>query len=187
MLSFILSVTPIEYHDKITHLYETFHDDMLRFAKSRLRIANDPDPEHNAEDVVQNCFLRISKYCESIKFDNADDYLKSYVMSVTVHEIYRFIQKQQQQCFEELDEEYVDPVESHILEDIILEERYNDIVRVIKEMDEKYSIPLFYYFVDEIPPKKIAELLDLSVKNVYTRIARGKLKLIEELKGKVME
>lgn len=185
MLNFILSTTPIEYHDKITYLFETFHDDMLRLAKARLRAAKVPDPEHNAEDILQNCFLRITKYCDSIEFESGDDHLKSYVMTITANESYKFIQKHQY-C-EELDVNCEDESESHLLEDIILEERYNDIVTAIKKMDEKYSIPLFHYFVNEASPKKIAELLGLPEKTVYTRISRGKTKLIEKLNEKVMK
>lgn len=182
MLSFILSVTPKKYHDKIKYLFENFHDDMLRIARARLRKANDPDPEHNAEDIVQNCFLRISEYCESIKFECDYKDLKAYVITITANESHRFIQKQQ--YFEELEENYEYEPESYILEEIISEENYNSIVEAIKDLDEKYSIPLFYYFVEEISPKEISELLGLPKKTVYTRISRGKAKLIEKINDK---
>lgn len=184
MLSFILSVTPIEYRDKITYLYESFHDDMLRLAKSRLTAANDPDPYHNAEDVVQNCFLRFSKYYDIIDFECDDKRLKAYVMITTVNECSRFINKQQ--YFEEL-QDVEDLDEGDFLEEIITKETYAEAVKVIKGMDELYSIPLFYYFVCEMSPKNIAEFMNLSEKTVYTRISRGKAKLIEELNGKVMK
>ena len=84
MLSFILSVTPLEYREKITYLYESFHDDMLRLARARLKKANDADPYHNAEDVVQNCFIRIIEYYEIIDFESDDKRLKAYVLTTTV-------------------------------------------------------------------------------------------------------
>lgn len=184
MLSFILSVTPLEYRDKITYLYELFHDDMLRLARARLKKANDADPYHNAEDVVQNCFIRIIEYYEIIDFESDDKRLKAYVLTTTVNECSRFIKKQE--YYEEL-QDIEDPDEGDFLEEIITKEMYAEAVNVIENMDEIYSIPLFYYFVCEMSPKKIAEFMNLSEKTVYTRISRGKAKLIEEFNGKVMK
>ena len=184
MLSFILSVTPLEYRDKITYLYDSFHDDMLRLARARLKKANDADPYHNAEDVVQNCFIRIIEYYEIIDFESDDKRLKAYVLTTTVNECSRFIKKQE--YYEEL-QDIEDPDEGDFLEEIITKETYAEAVNVIENMDELYSIPLFYYFVCKMSPKKIAEFMNLSEKTVYTRISRGKAKLIEEFNGKVMK
>ena len=156
MLSFILSVTPLEYREKITYLYESFHDDMLRLARARLKKANDADPYHNAEDVVQNCFIRIIEYYEIIDFESDDKRLKAYVLTTTVNECSRFIKKQE--YYEEL-QDIEDPDEGNVLEEIITKEMYAEAVNVIENMDELYSIPLFYYFVCEMSPKKIAEFI----------------------------
>ena len=87
--------------------------------------------------------------------------------------------------FEELGDDYENETEETIIEEIILSENYNAVVKAIKELDEIYSITLFYYYVEELSPKEIANLLGIQDNTVYARIRRGKAKLIEKLKGKI--
>ena len=48
-------------------------------------------------------------------------------------------------------------------------------------MDEKYSITLMYRYSSSMSVKEIADLMGISEKTVYTRISRGKQKLLEML------
>ena len=56
-------------------------------------------------------------------------------------------------------------------------------VKAIEKLDEKYSTTLQLFYCEEMAPNDIAELMGLSPKTVYTRLARGKKILLESLKG----
>lgn len=182
MLSFILSVTPKAYRNWIAELYEKYHDDMLRIARVRLRMVDDPNPEYNAEDIVQNAFLKIIETCETIDLNASEKFIRSYVVSITISEVYRFVERMK--YYDSIDEDVEDPDESHILEDIISEEGYNEIVEAIKSLDEKYSITLYYYYVNDYTCTDIARMLGVPRNTVASRIVRGKARLIEKLNKK---
>jgi len=183
VLNLILTITPAEYHDKIEELFKTFHINMLCYASQKLEEMNCPDPIHYAEDIVQDTFFRVSLYCDSIDFDAGHAKLKAYLFAVATNEIFKYVKKNKYTL--ELDEEFCGSGEDDFLNDIISRERYDQIVEVVKSMDEKYSIPLFFYLVQEFPPKKIAEVLGVPEKTVYTRISRGKRILAELLEKRL--
>ena len=58
---------------------------------------------------------------------------------------------------------------------------YQRLVQTISEMEEKYSVPMYLYWVEELEVKEIAKRLDLPAKTVYTRLNRGKLILLKLL------
>ena len=64
-----------------------------------------------------------------------------------------------------------------------MKEGYGEIVRAIEKLDDKYSTTLQLFFCNEMTPNEIAELMGISPKTVYTRLARGKKLLLESLKG----
>ena len=49
------------------YIYSHFHDDMIRLAKSRLKNAGYCNYELEAEEVVQESFIKIIKYIDTKK------------------------------------------------------------------------------------------------------------------------
>ena len=68
MLQFLLSIADEKDHAKIEYLYNRYHEDMIRFARYRLRQKKMPNYELDAEDAVQNAFLKITKYIDKVDF-----------------------------------------------------------------------------------------------------------------------
>ena len=141
-----------------------------------------PDPEHNAEDAVQNTFITLITSPRSIDIKRGDKVLSSSVVSILFNECNKIIEGQK--YFEELTEDYIDEEESDLLEDIISEVCYNEIIEAIEAMNERYSIPMFHYYVNQTSAKNIAKLLGISESAVYDRIHKGESILIRKLKGK---
>jgi DNA-directed RNA polymerase specialized sigma24 family protein len=48
-------------------------------------------------------------------------------------------------------------------------------------LDDRYRIPLYLRWVEELPVKAIARMMDLPPKTVYTNLSRGKAILIKML------
>ena len=69
------------------------------------------------------------------------------------------------------------------MEKLDIKERYNEIVSAITMLDERYSTTMFLVFCEEKTVNEIAEMMGISAKTVYTRLARGKQLLLNHLKG----
>ena len=66
----------------IEEIYLRYHGDMLRLAKYRLKQANVPHYRTEAEDVVQNALLKLTKYARHISPDATEKEIKNYVLTV---------------------------------------------------------------------------------------------------------
>ncbi len=183
MLSFLLTICDEKSQYKVEYLYNTFHADMIRFAKKRLRSIGLPNCEIDAEDVVQNSFLKITKYIDSIKIEAPTEQLKSYMFSSVNNEITNYLNeiKRFSGLNDGIDEHMNELLDEDFVELINLKERYDEVVAAIKKLDDRYSTTLRCRFVDNMDIKDIAELMDLPEKTVYTRISRGKKHLAEML------
>ncbi len=181
MLALLLMLTDEEHHDKIKFLYDTFHSDMLRFARHRLRQMGLHSFEVDAEDVVQNAFIKIIQYIDRIDMGAPLKKLRGYLLSIVVNECNDFVREQAAV-------ESIDDYES-VLEDgdffgeLRLGERYDDVLRAIGALDERYSITLFYRYTKNMTARDIAAAMGVPEKTVYTRLERGK-RLLLQLLGK---
>lgn len=176
MLCFLLSLADESQHAKIEYMYFTHHKDMLKYAKYRLKLCEDPNCELDAEDVVQNAFVKISKYIHAIDFTLSEKELRSYAYTIVANEVYNFLNEQI--AFEEIDDTFPD---EDFFEALRIKERYCKVVSIIEKMDERYSIVLLYRYREEMSVKDIASLLGIAEKTIYTRLERGKRLLLQLL------
>ena len=180
MLNFLLSISDESVHSNIERIYHTYHGDMLRFAKHRLKQRGIKNYEIDAQDTVQNAFLKIMKYIDKINFSESEEKIKSYVFSIVSNEIINTVNDYRHS--DDIDE-YADILEDEdFIEKINGKESYQKIVSIIKRMDEKYSTALMYHYCYEMSVHEIAHMLDLSENTIYTRLMRGKVILLKNIK-----
>jgi RNA polymerase sigma-70 factor (ECF subfamily) len=151
---------------------------MVRLAKRRLHLAHASNCALDAEDVVQNAFVKITKYIKSVNIDVSEKELKSYVLSIVANAVNDFLKKQTD--VENLDDYLNTQGEDNFVEDLMIHEQYERVVAMIEQMDEKYRLVLLYRFSKGYQIKQIAELLDVPEKTVYTRISRAQ-KILREM------
>ena len=87
--------------------------------------------------------------------------------------------------FYELNEELLQENKYTLIEEFEIKEKYREVVEAIKTMDERYSITLYLALCEEKTVNEIADMMGISTKTVYTRLARGKKLLLESLKEKI--
>ncbi len=179
MLTFLLSITEESNQSKTEHIYKTYHDDMIRFARYRLRKAGCINFELDAEDAVQNAFVKIIKYISVINFDAPEKAIKSYIFSIVANEANciiseRVFDKSIDDCPELASDE-------DFWEKIDLKLYYKEVVEEIKRMDERYSIPLYLHYCREMSVKEISALIGIPEKSVYTRLSRGRKLLLKNI------
>ena len=181
MLAFLLSIADEKDHAKIEYLYRRYHDDMIRFAKSRLRQMGMPNYELDAEDVVQNAFVKITKYIRKIDFTAEEKEIKAYVLRIVSNETINL--SSDYTYFDDIDEHKETMEDGAFFEQMRIQARYDEVVEAMSRMDERYSIPCSFYFIENMSVKEIADLLGIADKTVYTRLERAKKLLIEKLNG----
>ena len=181
MLQFLLSIADESDHAKIEYIYNQFYKDMLRVAKSRLHGKGLPNYELDAEDAVQNAFLKIVKYIHRIDFTAEEKVIRAYVLKIVANEAagladdYKITDDISEMADRIEDGDFFGQLRVH--------QRYADVVEAIEQLDERYSIPLSLRVSEEMEIKEIAELLGIAEKSVYTRLERGRKMLIEILNG----
>ena len=181
MLQFLLTLTDESYHSKIEQLYNKYHDHMMRYALSKFQSYGRTNFVYDAEDAVQNTFTKIVKNIDRIDFSRGEKDVKNYCFSILNNEICNVLgdNEEKNEFFEELCKEN----EYSFIEKLDIQERYDEVVRAIEALDEKYSITLHLVFCRENTVNEIAEMMGISAKTVYTRLARGKKLLLDSLKG----
>lgn len=177
MLSFLLAISDLADHDKILYVYNTYHTTLVKYARNILRGSSKTMDE---EDAVQNMYVNLIKYIHNIKCWDDEKQLKAYLLTMTLHECNRLQKKS-------FDYENMDDFENVLVSDedfvcaVNNSDDYQRVVRLISEMEEKYSIPMHLRWGEELDVKMIAQRLELPVKTVYTRLERGKLILMKLL------
>ena len=180
MLLFLLSICDPEYHPLITILVETHQHDLIIYAKQILKNYGRSNYSYEAEDIVQNTYIKITKYCASIKFHEDPAHMKAYLKKILKNEAMTFLKD----CdyVESLENiEYDIACEDNFVDEINSRERYQEVVDAIRNLKEIYSYTLSYRFFDKMEIHDIANLLGVSDKTVYTRLERGKKLLLDAL------
>ena len=81
MLLYILSISDESDHNKILYLYKNFYDFMIKYSTNKFQSYGMPNFENNAEDAVQNTFMKISKHIKKIDFTVDKKRLKTAIAS----------------------------------------------------------------------------------------------------------
>ena len=181
MLHFLLTLTDESNYGKIEHIYNTYHDYMMKYAVSKLKSTGRTNFMYDAEDAVQNAFMKITKHIDKIDFSRDEKDVKNYCFSILSNEICNVLNDSEE--IYELNEEFNIEKEYSFIEELEIKENYNQVVKAIENLDEKYSTTLYLVFCKELTVNEVAEMMGISAKTVYTRLARGKALLLESLEG----
>lgn len=179
VLNFLLMIADESNREKIEYIYYKYHDDMIRFARYKLKDYNIDSYELDSEDVVQNAFLKIVKYIDAIDISKPENQLKSYIFSIVANETKNFIEDATH--YDDIDIYAETMIDDYFFDKLQINIRYGHVVEKIKQLDERYSITLLLYYGEEMDVKKISELMEIAEKTVYTRLERGKRLLLEDL------
>ena len=170
-------LTDEEAHERILHIYRRYHDDMIRFARGRLRRLGDANYLADSEDIVQNAFVKITKYIDSIDMERSEKEVRVYILSIVVNEINTFFAKKEAIA----DPEDIEGSEDDFFEKLQLREQYQSVLEAMRSLDIKYVTVLWYKYYKNYDVGHIAALLGITEKAVYTRILRAKKMLLERL------
>lgn len=180
MLGFLLTLSDESNHGKIEYIYNKHHDYMMKYAISKFQSLGRTNFLYDAEDAVQNTFMKITKHIDKIDFSRGETDVKNYCFTILCNEIYHVL-SDNEEIFEK-NEEFCFEKEYNFIEELEVREKYDKVVKTIEELDEKYSTTLYLIFCREMTINEIAEMMGISPKTVYTRFTRGKNLLLDSLK-----
>lgn len=180
MLLYLFTLTDEPNYRKIERIYNAYHSDMMDYARIKFWDAGRKNFAFDAEDAVQNTFVKITRNIEKIDFSVEEKHLRGFVFSILTNEIYNILREKE--FVAEIDADNMNDVSFNSVETLIIVEKYDEAIAAMRKMDDKYSSTLYLAICEEMPVKNIAKMMGISEKTVYTRLARGKQILIKSVK-----
>ena len=183
MLIYLLSIADEDKKQDVIYIFNKYHTEMLTAARVQFKNAGVPNWELEAEDAVQNAFVKITRHINTIKGKVKEENIRAYLYAITNNEVSKIIDSYYKNRTLSLDET-ITMSEDEFFDQLLIEEHYDEVVEVIRKLDEKYSTVLFLRYDRKYNVRKIAKLIGLSPSAVYTRLSRAKQLLLEYFKRK---
>ena len=177
MLLALWTLTDEESQRRILQIYYQYHDDMIRFARARLRRMGDANEQADSEDVVQNAFVKIIKYIHAIDLQRGEKQLRVYLFSIVANEVNAFLSDREELA--ELDDAQMALADADFFAG--LPSQGAGVLEAMRSLDVKYLSVLWYRYYQNYDIAQISRMLGISEKAVYTRILRAKNMLRERL------
>jgi len=149
-------------------LWDEFSNDLRRYIQSK--VGN----THDAEDILQEVFIKIYKNLDALHEKAA---LKSWIFTITKNSIIDFYKKRKDVLVS--NDNLSDIADEVHIEDVDIEENMNsEISECLKQMifdiPEKYKAVLILYYMEDSSYQEIAEMLEVPIGTVMSRLSRAK-------------
>lgn len=171
MLSAYISMvdTPNE-KELIAQLYNAYKQFMYNISMSLL------GKKEDAEDAVQDSFVRIIKNLDKIQNPYSRK-TKSYITVITKNICFDKLKKQQnmQKIYQD-GKVYEDDSAQQAEIDIT----YEKIIKNMKQLSPQLKNIAFLYYVQQLPTKDIAEMLDIEPNTVHVYLSRIRKSLLSK-------
>lgn len=180
MLFCPLSITEEKQKYDVIDIFELYHKDLLKITAQKLKAAGDPNYIVDAQDVVQEVYVKLAKYIKTVNGVSKSE-LKAYLYAIAANETKGYLCRMRQ--YEPTSEMTKIRSDDEFIDRLLIRERYERVVDCIGALDEKYSIVMLFRYVQGYSPRRIAKILGVNTAVVYSRLKTGKQKLIELLDG----
>jgi len=157
--------------ETILEAYDKYADAIFRHCQYRIF------DRETAKDIMQETFLHLYQY---LKKGNQIKYLQSFLYRTANNLIIDNQRKKKEVSLDQMLEQNYNP-------QISSQKELNDgvdlslVTAKIEQMNDDYRLPLFMRYVDNLSPKEIAKILNLSENVVSVRIHRGLKKIKREI------
>ena len=175
MLSIILSSVDIEAEEKIKFESIYYRHKNALYHQAMSIVKNEKD----AEDVLQEAFIKIAKNIKSIS-DIKSKETVSFLLVITKNTAYDYIRKSSKIIELPLTETEV-ALDDSALSNLVSNIEYQEIVSIITDIPSPYNEVLYLHFVKDYSIKKTANILDKKTATVKMQLVRGKKILIDKL------
>jgi RNA polymerase sigma-70 factor (ECF subfamily) len=149
----------------------------LRVYRTALAITHDPSA---AEDILQDCFLRIFKYAHRIDHTLP---LEPWLYRVTVNLAYsrETRRKRWQMPLDGVIDRLVSPVRTSPEWQVELSDIHTQVIEAIKSLSLNQRVVVVLYYLNSLSLKEISFILDCPVGTVKSRLYYGRENLSRKL------
>ena len=176
MLSLFLAMLDDEQDKKtFSELYSKYNGKMFSIA---LTYTGD---FHDAEEALQNAFVSVAKHIKDVKTDD-ELRLKSFLYKIVKNAAIDVAEKKKRYDFLALDEKIVS-AETNPADLVEENEAVEKLTDFIATLSHKVRDVMVLNVIFELPPRKIAKILNLNIHTVRSRITSGR----KTLTGKINE
>lgn len=143
-------------------------------------------PQDEIGDIIQISFTKLFLYMRRVdEIDNIKSLIARITELSTVNYLDKYIRDTKlfvPDYFESDDAAAVDTADP--VEVILENEDYQELVTLIKTLDERYSSVLLLYYVHDIGLNEIAKMMETSENTIYSWHMRGRRLLAKKLRKK---
>ncbi len=139
-----------------------------------LRILKNTD---NAKDATQETFIKVYTHRKSI---DPEKNIKTWIFTIATNTAYDFIRVKKRRNEKSIDEkdETIEGIATYYPEEGLI----SDVEQALDRINLDYKNALLLFYQQGFEYKEIAEILEIPINTVKTRISRGKEQLKEILK-----
>ena len=140
--------------------------------------------EHDAQDVVQDAFLRAFKFFDGFRGGNSRSWLLSIVRNTT----YTWLQKNRKQELATISDEEIHAIEDTSSNPEVLLLKNSDrqeMMRAVEQLPVEFREALILRELEGLSYKEIAEMADVPIGTVMPRLARARKQLQQSLGQRV--
>ena len=160
--------------DVFTQLVDVHYTSLFRFALSLTKSSSD------AGDLTQQTFFIWAKQGHALRDAGK---AKSWLFTTLYREFLRGRRRADRvSSLEDLGPVEADPPAPEV--DLVTGMDSSLVVEALQEVDEVYRVPLTLFYMQELSYKEIAEMLEVPIGTVMSRLSRGKTQLREALARK---
>ncbi len=167
----------MEEHDKQARFEETIMPHLdAAFNLARWLTRN----EHDAQDVVQDAFLRAFKFFEGFHGGNS----RSWLLSIVRHTTYTWLQKNRRpELATVFDEEQHDVEDTASNPEVLLLKNADrqEIMKAVEELPVEFREAMILRELEGMSYGEIADMTDVPVGTVMSRLARARKRLQQSL------
>ena len=137
--------------------------------------------EHDAEDIAQDAFLRAFKFLESFRGGNS----RSWLLSIVRNTAYTWLQKNRKQELGTVSDEEIGNIQDTAPNPealLVKDMDHEEIMKAIAELPVEFREAIILRELEDMSYKEIADVMDVPLGTVMSRLARGRRQLQESLR-----
>lgn len=133
-----------------------------------------------AEDIVQEVFLIIYR---KLRWLENPQLFRAWAYRIASRETFRRLKQERRWAEQIRDEEVLDKILARETTEIYEPQLIEKIPALVAKVSPASRAVLILHYLDEMPLSEVAEILDISIGTVKSRLAYGLARLREEIKG----
>ena|ERR1043165_384076 len=137
--------------------------------------------EHDAEDIVQDAFLRAFKFFETFRGGNS----RSWLLSIVRNTAYTWLEKNRKHEIGTVADDEIENIQDEAPgpETVLLQDTgHKEIMSAIDKLPVEFREAIVLRELEDMSYKEIADMMNVPLGTVMSRLARGRRQLQETLR-----